>query len=413
MSGQAPLAAFTDSTSEADEIISDQTRCIAVRIDSQSLRRCKNDAPTGTETCHEHDNPEHTINDEGLSLVNFLLRRTSAVQCAARQTDGERCPNGAGLNGVCGIHTGATDRVTRPPTELDPHAVKTALTTTPSPEETTQNDEETGPLFTAPTQISPIYANEVPFASNELERLKTDVGLSTGIEVTPPDDAIGTTLPCDPLQARRIDLAERILGRGGAVTGYSHHTSVTRSICNWYHDDNGTFLPSAPSWLESPETAFRPAEIRIATLKGDLDDIIAKAETVLAWAAESIEQTVLKETEQNQFEAMRDRWEKAVAEAKADIERDRLRQDPPKEVEGWEWYNTEDPAVTVAYRGVYRDEEVFAILAAEHDRLVIVNQDVAASADSPLSEVPADCHIPAQETVRGLVRYLRDHPSEF
>lgn len=151
---------------------------------------------------------------------------------------------------------------------------------------------------------------------------------------------------------RIIDLAKRVLLAGGNRTGFSHHTQVSVSLkkCDGEGVDEGIARTLGPS------------ELRFGNFRGDHDEQLAKAKTILAWASAEIDDSVLKDIEAEQSERVTNRWDTAAeAEKRAQAIRE-FEAELPAIFNGWERFEADHGDVETAYNGLVHGTSVIVAI---------------------------------------------------
>jgi hypothetical protein len=75
--------------------------------------------------------------------------------------------------------------------------------------------------------VDPYFLDDPPFEPDYHRAIAQNVGLPFYVDVPWPEDIPGDA------QERTVDLAERILGAGGARTGFGHHEAIRQSMADW------------------------------------------------------------------------------------------------------------------------------------------------------------------------------------
>lgn len=201
--------------------------------------------------------------------------------------------------------------------------------------------------------VEPCFLDQPPFSRDYHRKIASDVGLPFFVDVPWPED-----IPGDE-QERRIDLAERILSAGGCRTGYGHHEEIHRSMVDWAPDRNED-CDDDPGFWRRIVFSLSPTERNFGRLEGEPEDQLQKARTVIAWARDCIDESVLREVEQSQIDDIEQAWRES-AQAKA-TERDieQFADNPSPEVDGWRRFDADHDAVDVAYRAANHGTPVVA-----------------------------------------------------
>lgn len=149
---------------------------------------------------------------------------------------------------------------------------------------------------------------------------------------------------------RIINLARKVLLAGGNRTGFTHHTEVSSSLRKC----------EAGGVDEDVVRSLLPSEIRFGRFRGDSQEQLAKAETVLSWAVAEIDKRVLEDIEREQEERVTNEWDGAVEAAQKEAAAREFRRNPPESLNGWERFDAAHGDVEAAYRGVVHGTPVIA-----------------------------------------------------
>ena len=190
--------------------------------------------------------------------------------------------------------------------------------------------------------IDPCFLDEPPFERDYLRAIAQDVGLPFYVDVQWPDDVPGDE------QDRAIDLAERILSAGGARTGFGHHEEIRQSMADWAPDRDDD-CEADPEFWRRVVFSLSPHERNFGQLNGEPEDQYEKAQTVIAWAQDRIDEDVLQDIEQAQVDHIEQAWREAAEAKQTDRAIQQFRDDPPAAVEGWTRFDADHEAVAVAY----------------------------------------------------------------
>ncbi|KZX46315.1 hypothetical protein [Haloarcula sp. K1] len=193
-------------------------------------------------------------------------------------------------------------------------------------------------------QFQTTFIEESAFESGFEKYVKQEHDVEVGERIEQPD-SVPTTEP-----ERCINLAKRCLLAGGNRTGFTHHTEVSASLrkCEIDRIDR------------SIVRTLRPSEIRFGRFRGDREEKLTKAKTVLAWASAEIDLRVLKDIEREQEERITKEWDTAVESAEKEAAARQLRSNPPKTLNGWKRFDATHDDVKTAYRGVVHGTPVIA-----------------------------------------------------
>ena len=190
--------------------------------------------------------------------------------------------------------------------------------------------------------IDPYFLDEPPFVRDYHRAIAQDVGLPFYVDVPWPDD-----IPGDE-QERAIDLAERILSAGGSRTGFGHHEEIRQSMADWAPDRDDD-CEADPGYWRRVVYSLSPQERNFGRLDGEPEDQYEKAQTVIAWAQDCIDEDVLQDIEQAQVDDIEQAWREAAEATQTEREIQEFRDDPPAEFGGWTRFDADHEAVAVAY----------------------------------------------------------------
>ena len=193
-------------------------------------------------------------------------------------------------------------------------------------------------------QFQTTFIEESALESGFEEYLEQEHHIEDGGSVDQPDSVPTTE------SERFINLARKMLLAGGNRTGFTHHTEVSTSLRKC--ESSGVDEDVVRSLL--------PSEIRFGRFRGDSQEKLAKAETILAWASAEIDERVLKDIEREQEERITSKWDAAVESAQKEAAARQFRCNPPKSLNGWERFNAVHDDVEAAYRGMVHGTTVIA-----------------------------------------------------
>lgn len=151
---------------------------------------------------------------------------------------------------------------------------------------------------------------------------------------------------------RVIDLAKRVLLAGGNRTGFTHHTQVSMSLKKCDSDDID----------ERVARSFVPSELRLGNFRGDKDEQLAKAKTILAWAETKIDDDVLRDIEGEQVDRVTNRWDTAAEATKRAQAIREFQENLPATFNGWEQFEAAHGDVETAYSGLVNDTPVIVAI---------------------------------------------------
>lgn len=179
-------------------------------------------------------------------------------------------------------------------------------------------------------------------------------------------EPLDTTLSADEIvesadipedeEARRIDLARRVLLAGGNRTGYSHPVDVRCSLrrCEAVSDEMLRKLAIN--------------EIRFGRFRGEHSERLEKANTVLNWADIHIDNGVLGDIESEQFNNIKRKCDSEIDTENKKQEVEAFIQDTPGEVFGATKLDKELPRqIRVAYRTTFHGVDVIAGIIQRRD----------------------------------------------
>ena len=190
--------------------------------------------------------------------------------------------------------------------------------------------------------VDPHFLEEPPFERDYHRAIAQDVDLPFYVNVPWPDDVPGDA------QERRIDLAERILSAGGVRTGFGHHEEIRQSMAEWVPERDED-CEGDPGFWRRIVFSLSPQERNFGRLEGEPEDLHRKAQTVIAWARDCIDEDVLQEIEQTQADDIEQAWRDEAQANATEREIQQFADDPPAAVEGWERFDADHEAVAVAY----------------------------------------------------------------
>ncbi len=195
-----------------------------------------------------------------------------------------------------------------------------------------------------------------------MQECKSEHDLPFYVDVPLPD-----SVPKDTAD-REIDLAERILSAGGTETqtAPTHHEEIRKSMTEWA-PDHGEDIDGDPGYWRRMVLSLSPRERNFGTLRGEYEEQLQKARTILAWAADTISQDVLEEVEQEQADAIREKCRDAAEAVKAERKREAFRDDPPVSVNGWERVDVDHGDVRLAYQAENHGTPVIAVVYDQPD----------------------------------------------
>lgn len=165
---------------------------------------------------------------------------------------------------------------------------------------------------------------------------------------------------------RRIDLARRVLLAGGNRTGYSHPVDVQCSLrrCD-----------------AVPQRMTRKLginEIRFGRFRGETADRVEKASAVLDWAGLHIDDGVLEDIEQAQFDDIENECNKKIEKRDEQLEVEAFIDQTPETVFGAKQVKSESPAnIEIAYKTSYVDERVVVGVGRRSDGTLIAAEWLA------------------------------------
>ncbi|MBX0288743.1 hypothetical protein EGH22_20645 [Halomicroarcula sp. F28] len=190
--------------------------------------------------------------------------------------------------------------------------------------------------------IEPCFLEQPPFNRDYHRAIASDVGLPFYVDIPWPED-----IPGDD-QERLIDLAERILSAGGCRIGYGHQEEIRQSMVEWAPDRDEN-RDDDPGFWRRIVFSLSPKERNFGRLQGELEDRHQKAQTIIGWARDCIDEEVLREIEQAQIDDIEQAWRDTAAAVATQRAIDKFESDPPAELEGWTRFEAEHEAVDVAY----------------------------------------------------------------
>jgi len=196
---------------------------------------------------------------------------------------------------------------------------------------------------TSDVPVEPCFLEEPPFKPDYHRAIASDVGLPFYVDVPWPED-----IPGDE-QERAIDLAERILSAGGVRTGFGHHEEIRRSMADWAPERDED-CEGDPGFWRRIVFSLSPQERNFGRLEGEPEDLHRKAQTVIAWARDCINEDVLREIEQEQVDDIEQAWRDEAEDKATEREIKQFADDPPETVEGWRRFDADHEAVAVAYQ---------------------------------------------------------------
>jgi len=210
--------------------------------------------------------------------------------------------------------------------------------------------------------FEPVFLDEPPLAAGFLQECKSEHDVPFFVDVPFPD-----SIPEDTA-SREIDLAERILSAGGTGTrtAPTHHEEIRKSMTEWA-PDHGEDVDGDPGYWRRMVLSLSPRERNFGTLRGEHEEQLQKARTILAWAADTISQDILKEIEREQAESIKQECREAAKEVKAKRERKAFREDPPESVNGWGRVSVENENVQLAYQAENHGTPVIAVVYDQPD----------------------------------------------
>lgn len=191
---------------------------------------------------------------------------------------------------------------------------------------------------------------------------------------------------------RETALAERILSAAGAQTGFSHHEEIRRSMTDWAPDRDEPDSDDPGYWRE---VVFRltPSERNFGRIEAeDTRELIEKTNTILAWAADCIDDDVLEEIEQEQIGDWKQAWVDEIDQLVDEHGIKQFQNAPPETHNGWEQFEATHDAVHLAYRGIENGTDtVVAVFVDEDgalDCLEFAHDEWEAAGGNPLSARP-------------------------
>ena len=161
-------------------------------------------------------------------------------------------------------------------------------------------------------------------------------------------------------EERLVDLAERVLSAPGRDTGLGHHVEIQRSMEEWApaRDED---VDGDPGYWRRIAFSLTPNERNFGQLEPaseDSEDVagvdslrLKKARTVLAWADSELPDEVCERVEQQQVEDLVETWEGALEGHQKKRAYESFADDPPEEMNGWQYFDADHGAVGAAYRG--------------------------------------------------------------
>ena len=190
--------------------------------------------------------------------------------------------------------------------------------------------------------VDPYFLDDPPFEPDYHRAIAQNVGLPFYVDVPWPEDIPGDA------QERTVDLAERILGAGGARTGFGHHEAIRQSMADWAPGRDEDCAEDPGFWRRCV-FSMSPKERNFGRLQGEPEDQLQKAKTVIAWAQDCIDEDVLRDIEQAQVDDIEQAWREAAEAKQTERTIQQFRDDPPAAVEGWTRFDADHEAVAVAY----------------------------------------------------------------
>lgn len=215
--------------------------------------------------------------------------------------------------------------------------------------------------------VEPYFLDDPPLDAGFRRRIANDAGLPYYVDVERLDD-----VPADE-RARRIDLAERVLRAGGNRTGFSHHETIRQSMTEWAPARDEA-REDDPGYWRQTVFSLSPRERNVGRLDGEPDERYRKAQTVLAWAKDCIDESVLREIEREQAAAIQDAWREAAEEKARRRRIEAFSSAPPDALDGWTRFDADHDAVDVAYHARNHGTPVVATVYETSDGELVARE---------------------------------------